>query len=152
MQTLDLTGMPVHFTLCQRENCERHDTCLHWLAYVQSPMRKFSFFYDPRWIDANGGTAQCSEFIDASPVTYAKGFEHLYEDMPKSKADLLRHKLLNHFGDYNYYRYRRGEFLMPPVVQQYIRDAAAELGITSTITFDHEQQLFCWKDAHVRSK
>ena len=146
MKHIDFTGMPVHFTFCHREDCEHHANCLHWLAYVQSPAKERSFFFDPRWIDANGGTSQCPKYLDSEPLTYARGFKHIYDAMPKAKAALLRQRLLQHFGDYNYYRYRRGEYVMSPEVQQVIRDTAAELGIDTPITFTEELQLHCWQD------
>lgn len=41
---IDFEEMPASFTLCTRKDCERHDTCLHWLAYEQHPVMERMYF------------------------------------------------------------------------------------------------------------
>ncbi len=60
--------------------------------------------------------------------------------------------MLAHYGAYTYYRYRRGEYLMPPDVQDYIRKTAKELGIETTITFRNEHQRISWDDGYIDTK
>lgn len=144
MDKIDFKEMPQEFPLCTRRDCEQHETCLHWLAYEQHAVMERAYFYDARWFDEHGGTEACTHFADCKPVEYAVGFEHIFDDMPKVKAESLRQKLLEHFGAFTYYRYRRGEYIIPPSVQQYITTTAKELGITTPIQFRRMESHIYW--------
>ncbi len=146
MNKIDFDEMPASFTLCTRKDCERHGTCLHWLAYDQHPVMERAHFYDARWFDQNGGTEACTHYADSTPIEYAAGFEHIFDEMPKVKADMLRKSLLSYYGDFTYYRYRRGEYLMSPNVQEHIIATAKELGITTPIQFRRKECRICWED------
>lgn len=58
--------------------------------------------------------------------------------IPKTLATELRARLIEEYGEYNYYRYCRGEFLTPPAVQETILRIAKELGIPEPIQVQHE--------------
>lgn len=146
---IDFKEMPSTFTLCTRTDCARHESCLHWLAYDKHPVMERMYFYDSRWFDLHGGTDACPHYADCTPIVYAAGFERIFDDMPKAKAEDLRQSLLRHFGAYTYYRYRRGEFLMSPDAQEYILSTAKELGITTPIRFRKKENHHRWNDSHI---
>lgn len=148
---IDLKDMPGNYPLCTQSGCPRHETCLHWLAYDAKPVEKEIRIYDPRWQEQHG-LADCEDYADSTPIVYAQGFEHIFDEMPKAKAESLRSRLLAHYGAYTYYRYRRGEYLMPPEVQDYIRKTAKNLGIETTITFRKEHQRICWGGHYIDTK
>lgn len=105
---IDIKDMPGNFALCTQGECPRHETCLHWLAYEAKPVEKEIRMYDTRY-QAEHGTDNCEDYADSTPLVYAEGFERIFDQMPKAKAESLRKHLLNHYGAYKYYRYRRGE-------------------------------------------
>lgn len=152
MTKLDLKHMPKDFTFCSREDCKRHETCLHWRAYMERPVVERAYFYDHRWIEKQGGTEQCPRYMDSTPVEYACGFKDIYDIIPKAKANELRDRLMTEFGEYNYYRYCRGEFLTPPAVQERILQIAKELGITTSIQFHRKVAMPCWGDYKIKRK
>ena len=150
MTKIDLKYMPKDFTFCSREDCKRHETCLHWRAYVERPIVERAYFYDHRWIEEQGGTELCPNYADSAPVTFACGFRHIFDCMPKTQAAELREKLLELYGEYNYYRFCRGEFLTPPAVQQTILRIAKELDITAPIQFHATETMPYWGDVKIK--
>lgn len=148
---IDIKDMPGNYLLCTQSKCPRHRTCLHWLAYEAKPVEKDIRMFDPRWQEEKG-IDSCEEYADSTPIVYAQGFEHIFDEMPKAKAESLRSHLLAKYGAYTYYRYRRGEYLMPPEVQEYIRNTAKKLGIETTITFRKEEKRISWSNRYVDTK
>ena len=152
MTKLDLRYMPKDFTLCSCEDCKRHETCLHWRAYIEQPAMERAYFYDHRWIEDQGGTERCPRYLDCAPVDFACGFKHIYNRMSKVQASGLKARLIEEYGEYNYYRYYRGEFLTPPAVQETIQRIAKELGITEPIQFLAKETMPCWGDYKIKRK
>ena len=148
---IDLKEMPGNYVFCTQSGCPRCNTCLHWLAYEAKAIDKTLTIYDPRRQEQQG-LENCEDYADSTPITYAEGFENIFDEMPMAKAEALRTKLLAHYGKYLYYRYRRGEFLMPPEVQDFIRTTAKELGIETPIAFGKEHQRINWGKLYVDTK
>ena len=148
---IDFKDMPKQFTFCSRKDCPRRMNCLHWIAYMEHPVVKQAYFYDHRWIDENGGTEQCPCYTDSTPVAYARGFVKLMRTLPRAKAEELRSMLVEQFGLYNYYRYRRGEFLMTPEIQERITRIASELGIGTPLVFDSIEGRTHWGEQKVKA-
>ena len=118
---------------------------------MEHPVVKQAYFYDHRWIDKNGGTEQCPCYTDSTPVAYARGFVKLMRTLPRAKAEELRSMLVEQFGLYNYYRYRRGEFLMTPEIQETITRIASELGIDTPLVFDGKEERTYWGEQKVKT-
>ena len=89
-------------------------------------------------------------FADCTPIVCAVGFKHLYDNLPQNLAEKLRVRLTDEFGQYNYFRYRRGEFLMPPAVQNTIINIATEMGITTPVVFDGYTEKVIWSNHKIR--
>ena len=90
--------------------------------------------------------------LDCAPVDFACGFKHIYNRMSKVQASELKARLIEEYGEYNYYRYYRGEFLTPPAVQETIQRIAKELGITEPIQFLAKERMPCWGDYKIKRK
>lgn len=148
---IDFKDMPKQFTFCSRKDCLRRMNCLHWIAYMEHPVVEQAYFYDHRWIDKNGGTEQCPCYTDSTPVVYACGFINVMKSLPRAKAEELRSSLVSQFGLYNYYRYRRGEFLMTPEIQETITRIASELGIDTPLVFDSIEERTHWGKQKVKA-
>lgn len=152
MEKLDLKYMPKDFTFCSREDCKRHETCLHWRAYMERPVVEQAYFYDHRWIEELGGTEQCPNYQDSTPLEFVCGFLYIFDSIPKAQASKLKARLIDAFGEYNYYRYCRGEFLTPPAVQERILQIAKELNITVPIQFHTKLTMPYWGDYKIKRK
>ena len=152
MTKLELKYMPKDFTFCSREDCKRHETCLHWRAYVERPVVERAYFYDHRWIEEQGGTEQCPCYLDSTPVTFVCAFKNIFDNMPKTLATELRARLIAEYGEYNYYRYCRGEFLTPPAVQKTILRIAKKLGIPEPIQFNMKVAMPNWGNVKIKRK
>lgn len=152
MTKLNLKYMPADFTFCSRKDCKRHETCLHWRAYMERPVMERAFFYDHRWIEAQGGTEKCPNYTDSTPVSYVCGFKNIFDSIPKTQATELRDRLIGIYGEYNYYRYFRGEFLTPPSVQETILRTAKELDISTAIQFHATETMPYWGEYKIKRK
>ena len=152
MDKLNLKYMPKDFTLCSREDCKRKETCLHWRAYMEQPVMERAYFYDHRWIEKQGGTEQCPCYLDSAPVEFVCGFKYIFDSIPKAQASALKTMLIAEFGEYNYYRYCRGEFLTPPAVQERILQIAKELDIIVPIIFHTKLAMPCWGNYKIKRK
>lgn len=146
---IDLSGKPANYILCGSEDCPRRTTCLHRLAYDSQPELESALFYTPRRLQATAGA--CPHYADATPQRFARGFKCVYNDLPVGLAGRLRTRLLADFGAYNYYRYLRGEFLLPPERQEHICRTAAELGADRPIVFTDTVDCLRWGDGHLRA-
>ena len=80
-----------------------------------------------------------------------RGFVKLMRTLPRAKAEELRSMLVEQFGLYNYYRYRRGEFLMTPEIQERITRIASELGIGTPLVFDSIEERTHWGEQKVKA-
>ena len=109
-----------------------------------------AMFYDHRWIEQEGGGEKCSNYADCSPVTYAKGFKNIFNELPKALGAELRLKLIEKFGQYNYYQYFSGKFIMSPSIQEIIQNTAKEVGITSPIIFSNTEERIHWGEQKVQ--
>ena len=150
MKQIELQDMPRNYAFCSHEECSRRKTCLHWLAYKEYPVMMQNVFYNLRWIEEQGGANNCPNYADSAPVSYAIGFKHIFDELPKKKGIELREKLIAKFGQYNFYRYRRGQFIMPPSVQQTIILTLKEIGITKPNIFDYTERRVHWGEHKVK--
>ena len=71
--------------------------------------------------------------------------------LPRAKAEELRSSLVSQFGLYNYYRYRRGEFLMTPEIQETITRIASEQGTETPLVFDGKEERTYWGEQKVKT-
>ena len=83
------------------------------------------------------GTANCSLFRKAEKVKYAKGMMHIFnDDMPKRVEPYVRQSLISKHCHTYYYEYRNGTRLIPPAVQEEIRQYFREAGWNGNVIFD----------------
>lgn len=146
---IDLSDKPVHYTLCSTNECENRRNCLHWLAYDNLADLKTGTFYSPKHLSSL--PAPCPYYADATPIRYACGFKFVFDEIPGKLSAPLRSRLKSHFGAYNYYRYMRGEFLLPLDAQEYIRQTVKELGYPNPIIFKNTTERHYWGDYRIRS-
>ena len=124
------------YTICFADNCPLKERCLHYLVGLQmSDTRSTYSCVNPRFQDV--GTANCSLFRKAEKVKYAKGMMHIFnDDMPKRVEPYVRQSLISKHCHTYYYEYRKGTRLIPPAVQEEIRQYFHEAGWNGDVVFD----------------
>ena len=110
------------YTICFADKCPLKDRCLHYLVGQQiSDTTSTYSCVNPRFQDV--GTANCSLFRNAEKVKYAKGM-------------YVRQSLISKHCHTYYYEYRNGTRLIPPAVQEEIRQYFREAGWNGDVIFD----------------
>jgi len=132
------------YIVCFADNCPLKERCLRYLVGQQMPDTTSSYHcVNPHFQDV--GTANCSLFRKAEKVKYAKGMMHIFnDDMPKRIEPYVRQHLINSHCRTYYYEFRNGERLIPPTVQEEIRQYFREAGWNSAILFDGFVEDYEW--------
>ena len=141
-KNIDFTQMPYNFALCLLEDCPLAENCLRQLAYkYHSANEEIIKAVNPAAVKGQ----KCKHFASAEPIKYAKGFLKVLDDFPAKKLRQLTYHLRGAYGDYVYYRYRRGEYLIPPESQKHITSVARNLGLEFQEFFDAYVYRTGWK-------
>lgn len=131
------------YLVCFNDGCARSGECMRrrLAGYVPST-RRIVESVNAGYVAARGG--QCEYFRQARPVTMHKGLTRFYDQIPERTARMIRKALISDFGNSNYYRYRSGELLITPAVEEHISQVCRRLGWTDGLAFDEEQQEYQW--------
>lgn len=122
-------------TLCLNFECPQASTCRRFVYAHSIPKDELSFsVFNPTYIS---GLSKCPHYWSTDLVHYAKGFIHLLESLPAGNAKPLINALMLRYGRKNYYRYRKGELLLPPEEQEFITDLVRQTCPSiQTVEFD----------------
>ncbi|MBQ8968190.1 MAG: hypothetical protein IJ064_00445 [Bacteroidaceae bacterium] len=126
--------VPALWAVCPNGDCPRAHECLRHHAYTLAPKteKQHLSVLPQAWQEG-----PCTEFAEDRPQRLAWGMTRLFRGIPEWKATAIRHELYDLFGaERTYYRYRRGEYVITPEVQQQIADLFARHGITAPRQYD----------------
>ena len=132
------------YIVCFADNCPLKECCLRYLVGQKMPDTTSTYrCVNPRFQDV--GTANCTLFSKAEKVKFAKGMMHIFnDDMPKRVEPYVRQNLINSHCRTYYYEFRNGERLIPPAVQEEIRQYFREAGWNGDIQFDGFVEDYEW--------
>ena len=135
---VDFSKIPEWWALCPGYDCPKRGECLRHLACRQAPaeVKKWRCVL-PNVLDEG----ECEFFRKAEKVMMASGLNAIYKDVSSKQA---RSSIRKHLTDFlgskgTYYRYKDGERLISPHLQQEIREIVhlyspkAEVGFDETI-------------------
>ena len=137
---IDFTKIGPGYVYCFNAECKQAETCVHYLAGSQVPADKemglavFPGAFRKR---------SCRFYHEAKEVTFAYGFEHIYDQVRRNDYTAMRKELTLYLGNVGqYYRYKHGEKGLSPAQQKHIVEVFRRYGYTEDIVFDrYEQQL-----------
>lgn len=132
------------YSVCFAEQCPKKGQCLRWLVGQQIPDDKcFYYCVNPR--SQGVGTEECPHFRKAEKVSFAKGMMHIYnENMPKRVEPYVRQRLIGSHCRTYYFEFRKGQRLIPPAIQEEIRQYFREAGWNEEVSFDSYIKDFEW--------
>ncbi len=115
-------------TLCLNSQCPQAPTCRRY-QYAQSiPQDKTSFsVFNPAYLAQFANLSECPHYWSTDLVHYAQGFTKILQQLPVKVVDSFRITLISRYGRKNYYRYRKGDLLLPPSEQEYITNLVHQL-------------------------
>ena len=132
------------YTVCYQDQCPLRTECLRWLIgqHVPNTARTYSCV-NPHFEGV--ATADCPMYRSDQKVRFAKGMTHIFtSDMPKRVENDVRMSIIGLTNRTYYYEYRNGQRLIPPKLQEDIRNLFRENGWTADVTFDGYVEKYDW--------
>jgi hypothetical protein len=131
------------YLVCFHATCPRREHCLRWIASHYVPERLFSVIcINPNHV--GDVTDSCIAYRDDQPQRVPVGMVHFYEAMPGAMERAIKSRLIEYYSRVIYYRYRRGELLITPDVEQVIERVCRECGWTAPLVFDGYSEELLW--------
>lgn len=132
------------YTVCFAAQCPLKDRCLRWKVGRQMPDTKSSYHcVNPHYQDV--ATEHCPLFRQSEKVQFAQGMMHIFNaNMPRRVEPYVRSNLISSHCKTYYYEYRNGERLIPPAIQEEIRDLFREAGWNEEVHFDSYVEDYEW--------
>ena len=132
------------YTVCFAAQCPLKDRCLRWKVGQQMPDTKSSYHcVNPHYQDV--ATEHCPLFRQSEKVQFAQGMMHIFNaDMPRRVEPYVRSNLISSHCKTYYYEYRNGDRLIPPAIQEEIRDLFREAGWNQEVHFDSYVEDYEW--------
>ena len=133
-----------YYAVCCVEGCPLREQCLRWKVGQAMPATK-EFFTCVNPKGEGVGTEHCPHHRKAVKVRMAKGMTRIFtDDMPKRVEPGVRNTLISRQNRSYYFEYRNGKRLIPPALQQEIRDLFREYGWTQEVEFDYYVEEYEW--------
>ena len=132
------------YTVCFAEQCPLKEQCLHWKVGQQMPDTRSCYYcVNPHYQGV--GTEQCQLFRKNEKVKFAKGMLHIFNnDMPRRVEPFVRSNIIGRHCRTYYFEYRNGKRLIPPAVQEEIRDLFRQAGWQEEVHFDSYVEDYEW--------
>ena len=134
----------VGYTVCYQDQCPLCQQCLRWQVGQHVPNTASTYrCVNPHFEGVT--TDNCPMYRNDQKVRFAKGMTHIFNnDMPKRVESAVRYGIIGLTNRTYYYEYRKGERLIPPALQENIRDLFRENGWTDNVQFDGYVEDYDW--------
>lgn len=132
------------YTICCIENCPQHDHCLRWLVGQHIPSTNSTYrCVNPHFEGV--ATDRCPLYRSDQKVRFAKGMLHMFNgDMPRRLEPAVRYGIIRKTNRTYYFEYRNGSRLIPPALQEHIRNLFRQNGWTGDVNFDSYVEDYDW--------
>ena len=140
---IDLEQMPQNYLMCTHASCTKCHKCLRYAAYESLPDTETTFrIVSPKYLAVQ--TDGCPYFRSSAKVHYAKGFIGILESLPVKVWKSVVYKLQFLYNRRTFYRYRKGEKLLPPKEQERILSLIRQNGVENIPDFDAYIDDYAW--------
>lgn len=143
-QSIDTSGMPKAFTVCNVAGCPLSKTCLRCIMYptVASKEKPYIEVINPEWVAAQKG--QCRMYLKNERVRRARGFMRTIRAIPTGHINSFRTLGISKMGYKRYYQARRGEILLTPAEEEIVIKLANRFGVKLDEYFDGYTYVLLW--------
>ena len=132
------------YTVCYQNQCPSHTQCLRWQVGQYIPDTNCTYNCVNPHFEAVA-TTNCPMYRNDQKVRFAKGMTHTFTgDMPKRLEPAVRYGIIGLTNRTYYFEYRNGSRLIPPALQQAIRNLFSENGWTGEVKFDDYVEDYDW--------
>ena len=132
------------YTVCYQDQCPLRTQCLRWQVGQHVPNTKSCYWcVNPHFEGV--ATDNCSMYRNDQKVRFAKGMLHTFtSDMPKRVEPAVRYGVIRLTNRTYYFEYRNGSRLIPPALQENIRNLFRENGWKEEVQFDGYVEDYDW--------
>lgn len=136
------TSIPYGYEACLPCDCPRRDHCLRaWVWDHRDSSQQQYIVLNPDLITLDG---HCPFYCDDTPQRYARGFTNFQQHMYPGQYQQFMEACIAHFGRNPYFLRRRGEKLLPPSEQAFIRKVLKQVGAPDDLDFDDFEERVNW--------
>lgn len=147
-----LTRMPKGYVVCTAAegSCPLRERCLRSKVLREtdytSERANLALLVVNLWNKAlNPQTDKCAMYREAVPRRFAKGFKHLFDDVPKGIYVALQAQVANIFtSERTYFYCKKGTYLTSPEEQHRIAQIFKRNGLTESPRFDAFVDTYDW--------
>ena len=132
------------YIVCHEQQCTLHEHCLRWQVGQHVPSSACTYScVNPNY--QHVATSDCPMYRKDEKVRFAKGMKNMFnDDMPKSVQDAVKYGVINKSNRTYYYEYKNGSRLIPPALQEHIRQLFRDKGWTAKVDFDSYVDDYNW--------
>ena len=132
------------YTVCSQDQCPLRTQCLRWQVGQYVPNTASTYrCVNPHFEGV--ATDNCPMYRNDQKVRFAKGMIHIFNnDMPKRVESAVRYGVIGMTNRTYYFEYRNGSRLIPPALQENIRDLFRENGWKADVQFDSFVEDYDW--------
>lgn len=140
---LEYKDVPKNYLFCHCNQCPRHKKCLRYQAALCIPddVPHYSSI-NPNYQKAKDNS--CGYFQSCDTARFARGMDHILDNIPYKVAVSIRKDLLSMMGRSMYYRIRNKERLLHPVEQEQVFAVFTKHGIKTKPEFDEYIDMLDW--------
>lgn len=149
---IQLQDVPRAYTYCFAglDKCPQCGTCLRAIAARllgqggnQQPQTLHAV--NPCYVDRLPDLSACPLYRPDTPVRFARGMMHLFDDVPVKLASVVRARVVACFSSERYfYLSRNGKRLISPEEQERIAAVFRDMGLDEAPCFDGYEQTLVW--------
>lgn len=132
------------YTVCYHDHCPLRTQCLRWQVGQHVPDTNCTYTcVNPHF---NGvATENCPMYRNDQKVRFARGMLHTFtSDMPRRIEPAVRYGIIRLTNRTYYFEFRNGSRLIPPALQENIRNLFRENGWTTAVQFDGYVEDYDW--------
>ena len=132
------------YTVCCIDECPLRTKCLRWLVGQYVPNTHSSYrCVNPHFEGV--ASNECPMYRSDQKVRFAKGMTHIFtNDMPRRVEPAVRQGMIGLTNRTYYFEYRNGSRLIPPALQEDIRNLFRANGWTAEVSFDSFEEDYDW--------
>lgn len=142
--TFNYKEVPNGFMHCANEACTQSGDCLRHLAFKKLPADQPSISWlNPAYISQQ---KKCTYFKSNTPACLALGITQMFDNLPYTKAKIIRKIMQSYFGRSTYYRIYNKQYFIKPDAQEFIRETFRKQGIETDPIYDELTYRYMWGD------
>ncbi len=132
------------YPVCYSEQCPKKEHCLRWKVGQFMPDTK-SIYNCVNPHCKGVGSEGCPQYRCSKKVKMARGMKHIFNsDMPTKVEPFVRNSIISRYCRTYYFEYKRGARVIPPALQQEIRNLFLQIGWKEPIEFDSYEEDYDW--------